>query len=103
MTHTKVVKELPVVEELEALDSIVRASFSSNGIATPFLAMVLAASATIQMSCVVATLVRVWWGGGKRKQIFDLGLETEEARREGGRMLRYREAKRPRFVNTFCV
>ena len=102
MTHTQVVEELPIVEELEALDNIVGASFLSDGIATPFLAMVPVASATILVSCEVVVLVRVWWGGGKRKQISDLGLKTKEARREGGRMLRYREANRPRFVNTFC-
>ena len=83
----QVIEELPKVEELEASNSIVGASFSSDGIATPFLSMVLVASATIPTTCVAAALVEVWWGGGmgKRKQIVDLGFEIEEARREGGR------------------
>ena len=47
---SKVVEELPKVEELEASDTEVGASFSSDGIATPFLAMVLAGSATTPAS-----------------------------------------------------
>ena len=47
---SKVVEELPKVEELEASDTEVRASFSSDGIATPFSAMVLADSATTPAS-----------------------------------------------------
>ena len=80
-----VVEELPKVEELETLDSIVGASFSA--IVTTFLAMALAASPMIPATCVVAELVGVWQGGGmgKRKQIVDLGSEIKEARREGGR------------------
>ena len=82
----QVVEELPKVEELEASDNIVGASFSTI-VATPFLAIASVASATIPTTCVAVELVRVWWGGGmgKRKQIVDLGFETEEARREGGR------------------
>ena len=79
--------------------------------------MVPAASVTISASCVVTALVGVWWGRGmgKRKQISKLLLETEEARREGGRgdvpmrqggrEARYCAvvAERPGFVNKFCV
>ncbi|KAK7856547.1 protein like cov 2 [Quercus suber] len=71
LTHAQVVKELLVVEEFEALDNIVGASFSSDGIATPFSAMVPVASTTIPI---------------------------EEARREGGKMLHCREAKKPGLI-----
>ena len=46
----QVVKEVPKVEELEASDFEMGASFSSDGIATPFSAMVPVASATIPAS-----------------------------------------------------
>ena len=44
---SKVVEELPKVEELEASDTEVGASFSSDEIATPFSAMVPAGSVMI--------------------------------------------------------
>ena len=60
---SKVVKELPNLEELEALDTEVGASFSSNVIATLFSTMVPVASTMISERGVAAALV------GKRKQI----------------------------------
>ena len=60
---SKVVEELPNLEELEASDTKVGASFSSNVIATLFLAMVPMASTTIPERGVATALV------GKRKQI----------------------------------
>ena len=66
---SKVVEELPKVEELEASDTEVRASFSSDGIATPFSAMVPAGSTTTPAS---------WWRRWSE-------CENFMARREGVR------------------
>ena len=60
---SKVVEELPKVEELEPLDTKVGASFSSDVIATLFSAMVPAAFVTIPARGVAAVLV------GKKKRI----------------------------------
>ena len=54
---SKVVEELPKVEELEPSDTEVGASFSSDVIATLFSAMVSAASVTIPVKGVAAALV----------------------------------------------
>jgi len=52
-----------------------------------FSAMAPVASTKNPTTCVAVAYTRVWRGGGigKRKQIVDLGFETKEARREGGR------------------
>ena len=72
---SKVVEELPKVEELEASDTEVGASFSSDGIATPFSAMVLASSATIPVT------LRQRWSECENFMARRGGREVEDLRR----------------------
>ena len=72
---SKVVEELPKVEELEASDTEVGASFSSDGIATPFSAMVLASSATIPVTW------RQRWSDCENFMARRGGREAEDLRR----------------------